>query len=1697
MRCEAVACPGDSQGLSSIDCSNYAAHGEPCTTTTWEFAVARAPAEGQNGQTHSPDMTNAFGNYDVGEDRFNEMFAASRNLIAKRECPGCAMSHRIIFYRRLAETPAGFSVYDTLMDNWFSNNNVLNVDMQLFSTYEDALARANPWQYCNYDDAHVGFPRDCGPAGHVGMQWNSLSDPGIQHWRWSIEHVEVTSVISSSVDFIMSTFPLDHSVAFGCQCKPGYEGAVVASIPSDDAAEPYVGDCLPIPCPDHTTEQSTSTLAGCICEAGYHAAYSSVPRNIFASGLLLECHPVDCPPFSTGDNIPSGCVCEEGYSGTISPEIGGDGRAYYSGSCGAAQLCDTPGQAVLGPFAPVASPLVLVVNASNCLCPVGYTASVQPSDVDERFYCCSECTPVSCPANSIGESVESGCMCNQGYSGSIQISAAAQGYSGQCVPIDCPAGSLGDNVPSGCVCTPGHEPAWLAAPAASHRTCPTAADAAERGCCGCYSDEGGGDPEGNWDNGHCCGHCTAVCMTPGHLSSCNEVACPSGSSGTDLPSGCTCNPGHSGTVTATEDAPYWRGTCTPVPCPSHSTGTGVPLECLPSVCTGCACNPSFVGDIVPSSISPFYSGSCEPDESRVAIVGAIPAIQLGVPVGALSTDDRHTLVTGIKQFIVKTLVCIEGSADRHVLVWDPDSTCDPEVVDAYQILITDPPELVAFGADCVPMCSDGQICEGGTCVTRLTGRRLSEALDSYEFEVAYDINIPESSASLVADRAQHVQEMDTPVEVSFEVGGNLIDLSTTTNYVLEEGALSQITWEMYSEHFQEYALDPLSPELQVRIPPDQKFLFVVMSVAGTVTLKSCALEGAAQTRMTLWSPTEHPESGARGYQRAGGGRAFYRDTFSAVSLNQVVANAPVGLESGTPICPGSAGIPSRLGDYCCPSSERAGFRVRLDAGTHLLRFSQAGLPCETYAASDCGTDLFMQWEEGIECPASDSPAFVAGEVCDADSGGSPETPSDSVLPENPVFTEDVTTQGRYGPYFSYSEPGTQYAPIEHGYIARESMTSPTTMGERRIELPVTNSGNAVMRVQWPTSCIPRWAAVSAITADGRVLVPEDDSGLQVAAGTSATLIITLHTSQLDAGEENAETATIRFELRGYPCEGSARQLAGRYFDAVIRFETYIAPLTVVAVPQTFTYTLPAGQTKTFPFEIFNVKATWLTYFIGGCASTMEYFTERMGPAAKFDGEPVPEWIQINTGPTTMPDVPVVNNQWVASLGPNAGPLTPDESNAIEEFMSDRWRPVLDADACANMAPSGTEPSVFNMTIVAPNATGHYLHSLHVFGGPYPGDSSGELDEAGNTNEFTAAQRLNGRPWLQRADLNSWQIDITLTVTPAAVSVASSTIEIVGDVRVGHEVTIVNMGHGCVEAICTGEASPDPRCSEKGFLVTGFGLLTGDPTTSTDTFTPDKVRRASPRLDGNDQVIDECPGPTFGIEAGQLMFAFVNIMDRFGNSALHNNVQSHYAVDCPGCYSIQQPAPLESLHAKDSLLDRCGATFGTYDHEQWLQPEGAHWACLKASGSNVPVVNVSVVLSPSGNATGLETEFVVVANHQCNTSTSQPNSCPAQADQDGVPCVEGSTCVCGPGQGKPSGSTVCDACVAGQYSTGDSGCVSCPAGHYSGQVGAFECSECPRGQRSGDLQSRDDAGQQLETRVECYSCMPGVSPRATL
>ena len=57
---------------------------------------------------------------------------------------------------------------------------MLNRDFELYGSEADMNAGLNKWQFCNYDDNTVAFPRDCGVSGPVGGQWSATQRGGGQ-----------------------------------------------------------------------------------------------------------------------------------------------------------------------------------------------------------------------------------------------------------------------------------------------------------------------------------------------------------------------------------------------------------------------------------------------------------------------------------------------------------------------------------------------------------------------------------------------------------------------------------------------------------------------------------------------------------------------------------------------------------------------------------------------------------------------------------------------------------------------------------------------------------------------------------------------------------------------------------------------------------------------------------------------------------------------------------------------------------------------------------------------------------------------------------------------------------------------------------------------------------------------------------------------------------------------------------------------------------------------------------------------------------------------------------------------------------------------------------------------------------------------------------------------------------------------------
>jgi len=122
-----------------------------------------------------------------------------------RTCIHCKDSHKTIIYKRLTPLPADYNIEDLFINTWSNTNNVLDVDFKLYSSMTFALADISPWEYCNYNSAGVGFPRDCGPTGYEPYQWHNLvTGQGQQNFAFYVWSGSVAAAITAPGECVAS-----------------------------------------------------------------------------------------------------------------------------------------------------------------------------------------------------------------------------------------------------------------------------------------------------------------------------------------------------------------------------------------------------------------------------------------------------------------------------------------------------------------------------------------------------------------------------------------------------------------------------------------------------------------------------------------------------------------------------------------------------------------------------------------------------------------------------------------------------------------------------------------------------------------------------------------------------------------------------------------------------------------------------------------------------------------------------------------------------------------------------------------------------------------------------------------------------------------------------------------------------------------------------------------------------------------------------------------------------------------------------------------------------------------------------------------------------------------------------------------------------------------------------------------------------
>merc|ERR1712232_177533 len=118
----------------------------------------------------------AFDYNNVGNGLFATLYEEAPHKIFYRVCATCAESHKHIYYKRLTEPPEGYDLFNALKNSFSNQNNVMGVDFNLYSTFEDAINDTNQWTHCTHHN-HVGMPSECGPTERTFDQWSRMFWP--------------------------------------------------------------------------------------------------------------------------------------------------------------------------------------------------------------------------------------------------------------------------------------------------------------------------------------------------------------------------------------------------------------------------------------------------------------------------------------------------------------------------------------------------------------------------------------------------------------------------------------------------------------------------------------------------------------------------------------------------------------------------------------------------------------------------------------------------------------------------------------------------------------------------------------------------------------------------------------------------------------------------------------------------------------------------------------------------------------------------------------------------------------------------------------------------------------------------------------------------------------------------------------------------------------------------------------------------------------------------------------------------------------------------------------------------------------------------------------------------------------------------------------------------------------------------------
>jgi len=226
-------CNYDEPGLGfPRDCGPDGFIGNQWTSLTWggkqnyAYYVWEGNLNGASSPAPGPINANTLDNWTQVFGRGSEVSgieepslwapnALSGTFYVRRICRSCRPSHKDIIYKRLTALPHDFDVENLFVGTWSSENNMMDIDFELYPKMSYALAGILTWDFCNYDDNNIGFPLDCGQSGFFGGQWNSLTRGGQADYAYYVWNENPVNENPEWVSIYTDDFELDQGIFKG------------------------------------------------------------------------------------------------------------------------------------------------------------------------------------------------------------------------------------------------------------------------------------------------------------------------------------------------------------------------------------------------------------------------------------------------------------------------------------------------------------------------------------------------------------------------------------------------------------------------------------------------------------------------------------------------------------------------------------------------------------------------------------------------------------------------------------------------------------------------------------------------------------------------------------------------------------------------------------------------------------------------------------------------------------------------------------------------------------------------------------------------------------------------------------------------------------------------------------------------------------------------------------------------------------------------------------------------------------------------------------------------------------------------------------------------------------------------------------------------------------------------------------------